>query len=311
MNISGARPCQETSVVILQIYPEFLGNPRAKWQELRPRASDLLDFGSTEAPRRGWERSRSHWHSRARRFPASAATAASSWLHRVPPHSPGTESVPTSTGAALLQAIRQRKAIYRRWKHCVLKHSAKAALLPQGLGTLWLFTLCSATSSLSVPGHWYTHFHNLFPRSDTFNQPDWAHTCGCWMDCWLSQRRTQWHRARKPRTNRRYSPRARQHHHFGRQFGSVRVQTHPFIGCRWCHGRALIPGDCRFNITRVTPSSASDNDHAPWRKLLEQRTKQLVETVKVSSLKCFFPAFLLSKWSCWGHTCLAERSGWC
>lgn len=27
--------------------------------------------------------------------------------------------------------------------------------------------LCSATSSLSVPGHWYTHFHNLFPRSDT------------------------------------------------------------------------------------------------------------------------------------------------
>lgn len=30
MNISGARPCQETSVVILQIYPEFLGNPRAK-----------------------------------------------------------------------------------------------------------------------------------------------------------------------------------------------------------------------------------------------------------------------------------------
>lgn len=101
-------------------------------------ASDLLDLGSTEAPRWGWEHGRSHWHNRARRFPASAA---STWLHRVPPHSPGTESVPISTGAALLQAIRQRKAIYYRWKHCVLKHAAQA-VQPQGLGTLWLFTLC-------------------------------------------------------------------------------------------------------------------------------------------------------------------------
>lgn len=105
-------------------HPDLLSNPRAKWQELRSRASDLLDLGSTEAPRWGWQPSRSHWHSGARHFPTSPATATSTWQHGVPPHSPGTESVPISTGAALLRAIRQRKAIYYRWKLCVLKHAA-------------------------------------------------------------------------------------------------------------------------------------------------------------------------------------------
>lgn len=151
-------------------------------------------------------------------------------------------------------------------------------------------------------------FNNLFPRSETFNQADWPHTCGCLMNCDCLR---GGHKAEKHSDtelgnhgvcpNWRYSSGARQDHQFGRQFGSVRVQTHPLIGCRWCHARALIPGDCRFNITRITTSSANDNDHGPWRKLLEQRTKQLVETSKVASLKWLFPAFILSKWSCWGQ----------
>lgn len=45
-----------------------------------------LDLGSREAPRWGWEHSRSHWHSRAGHSAASPATAASTRLHGAPPH---------------------------------------------------------------------------------------------------------------------------------------------------------------------------------------------------------------------------------
>lgn len=59
--------------------------------------------------------------------------------------------------------------------------------LPRGLGTLGLFPLCQQPAmphQLSLcQGTDMPIFNNFFPRSETFNQPDQAHTCGCLMNC--------------------------------------------------------------------------------------------------------------------------------
>lgn len=293
MHISGARPRQATSAVILQKPPWVFEQPQSKVTELRPRAPDLL-----EAPRGGWEHSRSHWNSGTRHFSASPAAAAS-------PDCPGSLLCPLArslcpsprSSSALSNQAKER--IYSRWKHRVLP---RQFCCHKGW-ELRLFTLCqhpAQSHQLSLCPFSIISSEEVKPLTSRTNHTraaaEWIVT--------LSEEDTRLRNAVTPcweSTDWRYSPGARQDHQFGSQFGSVRVQTHPLIGCRWCHARALIPGDCRFNITPITTSSANYSDHAPWRKLLERRTKQLVETGKVASPKWLFLACLLSKWSCWGQ----------
>ena len=62
----------------------------------------------------------------------------------------------------------------------MLKRVVQAAFLPQGLRTLWLFVFCQQPAQshhLSLyQGTNTSTSNNLFPRSETFDQPDYPHT---------------------------------------------------------------------------------------------------------------------------------------